>query len=170
MRARLRLALPVLLWLVAAGARGDDDLAARAERTYTIETARSPATLAVGARGSIVLAIRCNEPGVHVQTQAPLKVTATATPGLALTKDRLGWKDAHGPPEALELELAVTASKPGPQEARVRLDFYLCSRSWCVRQEREVVVPVTVETAAASQPAPPRAEPVRPAPAAATGT
>src|SRR5512144_2221028 len=146
MRAPLRLALAAVLGLVAARARGGDELAARAERTYSIDTARSTATLAVGARGSIVLAIRCNEPGVHLQTQAPLKVSASATPGLALSKDRLGWKDAHGPPEATELELAVTAAKPGPQEARVRLDFYLCSRSWCVRQEREVVVPVVVES------------------------
>ena len=169
MRAPLRVALSAVLGLAATSARGDD-LAARAERTYSIETARSTATLAVGARGAVVVVIRCGEPGVHVQTQAPLKVSATATPGLALAKDRLGWKDARGPPEALELELAVTASKPGPQEARVRLDFYLCSKSWCVRQEREVVVPVVVENAGAGQPAPPRAEPARPAPAAATGT
>ncbi|HVI92630.1 MAG TPA: hypothetical protein VM753_01415 [Anaeromyxobacter sp.] len=147
MRPPLRV-IAVLLGVGAAHARGDD-LAARAARSYVLDTARSPTTLQVGERAVLTVAIRC-APGVHVQSQAPLRVQASASPGLLLARDRLGWSDVRGGLDAPELDLPVTAAAPGAHEAQLRLEFFLCSRAWCVRQDRRVVLPVTVADGAAA--------------------
>jgi hypothetical protein len=109
-----------------------------------VDTARSTRALAVGERGVLVVAIRC-EPGVHVQRQAPFRVTVSTSSGLTVTKERLGWPDVHGGPESPEIEVPFTASAPGAQSVRARLEFFVCSREWCVGQEREVELPVEVE-------------------------
>lgn len=140
----MRVAVAVVLALLASLARGDD-LAARAARSYTLAPG-GPGRVAVGARGAVIVAIRC-EPGVHVQRQAPLRATASASPPLAVAKARLGWEDARDAADGrgVELPVSFTASGPGAAEVRVRLDFFVCSREWCVRQEREVAIPVAVE-------------------------
>jgi hypothetical protein len=131
------------LALLVPFARGDD-LAARAARSYALEP-RGPGRVAVGARGSVTVAIRC-EPGVHVQRQAPLRATASAPPPIAVAKARLGWEDARDAADGrgVELPVSFTASGPGAAEVRVRVEFFVCSDAWCVRQDREVVVPVEV--------------------------
>lgn len=138
---RPALALPLLLLAAAAGA---DDLDARAARSYRLE-AGAPLTLAPGEGGTVSVVIRC-EPGVHLQRQAPLRVTARASGGLSLPRSRLGWDDVHGAWDAQEVEVPVSvkAERPGAAEVQLRLDFFVCSEAWCVRQEREVVLPVTV--------------------------
>lgn len=140
---RTALALPLLALALGAPARGDD-LAARAARSYVLAP-RAPATLAVGAPGDVTVAVRC-APGVHLQRQAPLRVAASASSGLALPKPRLGWADAQVIGDAQEVQIAVPLEPKaaGPAEVRLRLDFFVCSKEWCVRQEREVVVPVAV--------------------------
>jgi hypothetical protein len=40
--------------------------------------------------------------------------------------------------------VAFTATAPGPQTATARLEFFVCSAKWCVKQEREVAVHVAV--------------------------
>jgi hypothetical protein len=145
---RTALALPLLALALGAPARGDE-LAARAARAYTL-VPRAPAALAVGAPADVVVVIRC-EPGVHVQRQAPLRATASVSPGLTLGKARLGWSDVRQTGDAQELEVPVSirATAPGPAEVRLRLDFFVCSKEWCVRQERELTVPVVAGDAAA---------------------
>jgi hypothetical protein len=139
----VRPALAVSLLLLAAAARADD-LAARAARSYRLDPG-APLTLAPGEGGAVSVVIRC-EPGVHLQRQAPLRVTAEASGGLALPRSRLGWGDVHGSGDAQEVEVPVSVKgvTPGAAEVRLRLDFFVCSQEWCARQEREVVLPVTV--------------------------
>ena len=138
---------PVLaaLLLLGAPARGDD-LAARAARACPL-VPRAP-TLAVGEGGAVSVAIAC-EPGVHVQRRAPLRVTASASPGLALGRAHLGWDDVRGTRDEPEVRVPVTAAAPGAAEVRLRLEYFACSLAWCVRQERELVVRVAVREAAA---------------------
>lgn len=152
--------LPVLAAVLGGPARGDG-LAARAAAAYALEP-RPPAALAAGERGTVSLTIRC-APGVHVQRQAPLRVTASASPGLALAKSRLGWEDVRGAPDAPEVRVPVAATAPGAGEVRLHLAFFVCSKEWCARQEREVAVPVAAGVAptrdAARSPAPEAAAP-----------
>lgn len=134
----------VVVGLLAAGARAAD-LTERAARSYRVDTSGSTSELALGEGGAVAIAIR-TEAGVHVQSQAPLRVKLSASPGIALTRDRLGWSDASAPPPAQpRFEVEFTATAPGPQAVRARLEFFVCSREWCMKQEREVLVPITVE-------------------------
>lgn len=146
--------LPLLLAL-GAPARGDD-LAARAARSYDVEL-RVPAAVA-GAPGAAAVAIRC-APGVHLQRQAPLRVTASASPGITLGKARFGWGDVQvtGDAQHVEIPVSFTATSPGAAEIRLSLDFFVCSPTWCVQQERDVLVPVAVGAPAAQAVPPPGA-------------
>jgi hypothetical protein len=151
----VRTSTALVLGLLAAGARADD-LDARAARSYAIDVSRSTTAAAVGEHGVLVVAIRC-EPGVHVQPQAPLRMTVSASSGLALEKERLGWPDVRGGTESPEIEVPFTATAPGAQAVRARLEFFVCSKHWCVGQDRDVVLPVAVQGAgsSASEPASP---------------
>jgi hypothetical protein len=140
----VRITVTVILGLLAVRAHADD-LAERAARSYAVDVSGSTTELAVGGRGVLLIAIH-PQPGVHVQSQAPLRLTLSASPGLALARDRLAWPDAVLPnADSPRFEVAFTASAPGPQAARARLEFFVCSSTWCVKQEREVALPVTVE-------------------------
>lgn len=144
--AAVKLAVTAILGLVAAGARAES-LAERAAKSYAIDLSGSTSALAVGGRGALVVVIRF-QPGVHAQAQAPLRATLTASPGVALARDRLGWPDVVGPrSESPRLEVPFTAGAPGPQTVKVRLEFFACSSSWCAKQDREVSLDVVVAKA-----------------------
>lgn len=154
-----RLVVTAVVGLLAVEARASD-LAERAARSYSLDTSGSTTALAPGERGVLVIAVR-PEPGVHVQTQAPLRATISASPGLAPARDRLGWADVVGPRSgAPRLEVAFEATAPGPQSAKVRLEFFVCGSSWCVRQERELVLPVVVARASEARSYAPPSRPV----------
>jgi hypothetical protein len=139
----MRLAVAAAVVLFALAARAVDP-GAEAARSYTIE-ATGPATLKVGAAGTLVLAIK-PVAKTHVHPQAPLKITLTATPGLALAKTALGRKDLPDPKaEAPRFEVPFTAAAAGKQEATAKVDFFICSDQWCVKQVRDVVVAVDVK-------------------------
>ncbi len=136
-------ALALALQAPAARAADPGDEAAR---SYTIE-ATGPATLRPGATGTLVLAIKPTAK-VHVHPQAPLKITLAATPGLTLGKSALGRKDLGDPKaEAPRFEVPVTAaaSAAGRQEATAKVDFFICSDQWCVKQVRDVKVAIDVK-------------------------
>jgi len=139
----MRLAAAAAVALFALAARAADP-GAEAARSYTIE-ATGPATLKVGATGTLVLAIK-PVAKTHVHPQAPLKIALSATPGLALSKTALGRKDMPDPKaEAPRFEVPFTAAAAGKQEATAKVDFFICSDQWCVKQVRDVVVAVDVK-------------------------
>jgi hypothetical protein len=121
------------------------DVGAEAARSYRIETEGSTRELKPGASGVLVLAIVPLEK-THVHPQAPLKIALDATEGLSLGKTQLGHKDAVDPSaEGPRFKVPFTASRAGKQEARAKVDFFICSDQWCVKQTRDVVVPVSVK-------------------------
>ena len=139
-----RTILAVLALTTAALARAQDP-GAEAAKSYRISTAGSTAEVKAGGTGTVILAI---EPvaKVHVHPQAPLKITLESTPGLALAKTQLGHKDAVDPKaEGPRFEVPFTATAAGKQEAKAKLDFFVCSDQWCVKQTQNVVVPVNVK-------------------------
>lgn len=112
-----------------------------------MDTSGSTDALAVGEDGALVLAFRC-APGVHLQRHAPFHGTLLASPGLTLQRDRLSWADATGPredPPSFRAPFRATAQ--GAQRVAARLAFFVCNRTGCARQEREIAVPVEVRAA-----------------------
>ncbi len=143
-----RLALAALLPLAALAippaARAADTAAADAAKSYRIVTDGSTQAVKAGGKGKLVLFI---EPvaRVHVHPQAPLKITLESSEGLKLEKATLGHADAADPKaEAPRFEVPFLAAAAGKQQARAKLDFFICSDQWCVKQVRDVVVPVEV--------------------------
>jgi hypothetical protein len=137
-------ALAALALLAAAATGRAAEPGDEAARSYRVTTEGSTVAVKAGGSGRIVIAV---EPlaRVHVDPRAPLKVTLTATEGLRLEKEKLGQKDAVDPKaEMPRFEVPFLAREKGTQEARAKLDFFLCSDQWCVKQTREVSVAVDV--------------------------
>jgi len=142
---RALLASLLLSAAALAGGAGAAEPGGEAARSYRIETEGTTRQLASGAAGKLVLAIVPLN-GTHVHPQAPLKIALSGTPGLKLSRDVLGHKDAVDPKaEGPRFEVPFTASEPGAQEARARVDFFICSDQWCVKQSRDVTVAVDVK-------------------------
>ncbi len=120
------------------------DPAAEAARSYRVDTAGSTTDVKAGGKGLLVLAI-VPVGKVHVHPQAPLKIGLDAK-GLQLEKTALGHKDAVDPrAEGPRFEVPFVATQAGKQEARAKLDFFVCSDQWCVKQTRDVTLTVNVK-------------------------
>lgn len=122
-----------------------DEAAAEAARSYRIETEGTTRNVKAGAGGVLVITIVPLN-GTHVHPQAPLKIALQATPGLSLSRSQLGHKDAVQPKaEGPRFEVPFTAARAGKEEARARVDFFICSDKWCVKQTRDLSLPVEVK-------------------------
>ncbi len=130
--------------LAAATLARAADPAAEAAQSYRIDTAGSTTELKAGGKGTLVLAI-VPVAKVHVHPQAPLKISLESK-GLQLEKTELGHKDAVDPSaEGPRFVVPFAATERGKQEARAKLDFFICSDQWCVKQVKDVVLPVVVK-------------------------
>ncbi len=136
-------ALALALALLAPVARADP--AAEAASSYRLETTGTTRELKAGEKGTLVLSI-VPVGKVHVHPQAPLKIALSATPGLKLEKTSLGKADPVDPAaEGRRFEVPFLAQAAGAQEARAKVDFFICSDQWCVKQVKDVVVGVSVK-------------------------
>jgi hypothetical protein len=119
------------------------DPAADVASTYTVRASAEPAALQAGASGKLRFAI---EPrgAVHVDPKAPLKVTLSPSPGLTVGKAQLGRADATAAGQGVAFETPFTAAAAGKQEVKVKLDFFVCTDQWCVKQVRQLAVAVDV--------------------------
>jgi hypothetical protein len=134
--------LAALALLALAPLAGAAEPGADAAKTYRIETAGTTEKLGVGKPGLLVLSIVPVEK-VHVDPRAPLKISLDATPGLKLSKTTLGKTDPVDPKaEGRRFEVPFVAEAAGKHEARAKLDFFVCSDQWCVKQVRDVTVAV----------------------------
>ncbi len=116
--------------------------AADAAKTYRLDTAGTTQEVQVGKPGLLVLSIVPIEK-VHVDPRAPLKIALEGTPGLKLSKTSLGKTDPVDPKaEGRRFEVPFVAEAKGKHEARAKLDFFVCSDQWCVKQVRDVRVAI----------------------------
>jgi hypothetical protein len=137
-----RLAIALALGFAASAAAVEENPGADA---YAVDTSQSTGTVAVGQKGKLSLAILPKAPW-HVDPRAPLSIQLEAPAGLELARARLGRKDALEPQaEVPRFEVPFTASKPGRQEARAHVKFFLCRDTICAQQTRTVAVAVTVK-------------------------
>ena len=135
--------LALALVLLAPAARAADP-SAEAARSYRLETTGTTQALKAGEKGTLVLSIVPLQK-VHVHPQAPLKITLEATPGLKLAKTSLGKADPVDPKaDGRRFEVPFVAQAAGKQEARAKVDFFICSDQWCVKQVKDVSVAVDV--------------------------
>ncbi len=138
--------LPRLLTVTAALALAPLALAAEpgdeAARSYRIETSGTTEKIGVGKSGLLVLSIVPVEK-VHVDPRAPLKITLEGTPGLTLSKTSLGKADPVDPKASgRRFEVPFVAETAGKHQAKAKLDFFVCSDQWCVKQVRDVTVAI----------------------------
>ena len=120
------------------------DPAADAAKSYRIETTGTTQQLKAGEKGTFVISIVPLEK-VHVHPQAPLKIALEATPGLKLEKTTLGKADPVDPKaDGRRFEVPFVAEAAGKQEARAKVDFFICSDQWCVKQVKDVTAAVDV--------------------------
>jgi hypothetical protein len=64
---------------------------------------------------------------------------------LTLQKAQLGRADSTPAGQGLTFAAPFTATAAGKQEIKAKLDFYLCTEQWCVKQLRDVSVVVDVK-------------------------
>ena len=141
----MRLAIAALAVALAAGASRAADAGEEAARSYRLETAGTTQSLKVGQKGKLVLSIEPLQPKVHIHPQAPLKIRLSSSAGLKLDKAELVHRDAADPKaDGRRFEVPFAAAAAGKQEARADLDFFICSDTWCVKQVRQVTIPVDV--------------------------
>lgn len=132
-----RTLIATLAALAAAAALAKDP-AAEAAASYRLETAGTTSSVAAGGKGTFVLSI-VPVGDVHVHPQAPLKIALESTPGLVLEKTTLGKADPVDPKaDGRRFEVPFVARTAGRQEAKAKLDFFICSDRWCVKQVREI--------------------------------
>jgi hypothetical protein len=138
---RTALVLAALVALAASPVRADK-AAEEAARAYRIE---APAVTAkAGAEAKLVISI-VPVGKTHVHPQAPLRITLAPPAAIALSKTSLGHKDAVDPKaDGPRFEVPFTASAKGAHEVKAKVDFFICSDAWCVKQVKDVVVPVSV--------------------------
>ncbi len=128
--------------LAAASLARAEAGAADAAKTYRLDTAGTTQEVQVGKPGLLVLSIVPIEK-VHVDPRAPLKIALEGTPGLKLSKTSLGKTDPVDPKaEGRRFEVPFVAEAKGKHEARAKLDFFVCSDQWCVKQVRDVTVAI----------------------------
>ena len=143
--AALRTVLAAAALLGARAAVAAPDPSAEAARSYTLTATATPQALKAGGAGTLAIVIT-PQGKTHVHPQAPLKVTLSSSPGLALAKEKLGRADvADAKAEAASFAVPFTATAAGKQEARAKVDFFICSDQWCVKQVRELTVEVDVK-------------------------
>ena len=120
------------------------DPAAEAASSYRIDTTGTTSQVAVNGPGKLVLAIVPAEK-IHVHPEAPLRIVLDAR-GLELAKRTLGHKDAVDPrAEGPRFEVPFVAPAAGAHEVSAKLQFFVCSDQWCVKQARDVTVAVTAK-------------------------
>lgn len=137
-------ALLVTALAATSTARGAEP-AAEAAASYRLETTGTTSPVSVGAKGTFVISIVPLDK-VHVHPQAPLKIALESSPGLKLEKSSLGKADPVDPKaDGRRFEVPFLAASRGPQEARAKVDFFICSDRWCVKQVREITAAVDVK-------------------------
>ena len=118
------------------------DPSADAAQSYRLETAGTTEQVEVGKPGKLVLSI-VPVGKVHVDPRAPLKIALEASAGLNLSKTSLGKGDPVDPKaDGRRFEVPFVAQKAGKHEARAKLEFFVCSDRWCVKQARDVTVAI----------------------------
>ena len=127
-------------------------LAAEVDPTtlYRVTTDGTSAKVPAGKKGTLVLEIQSLK-GAHVSDEAPLRIQLSGTGTVSPDKTQLVYGDSVRKPSAsvkypdprFEVPLAVQGKGAGTVEAK--MTFFVCTEQLCLRQQKTLSVPVTVE-------------------------
>jgi len=127
-------------------------LAAEVDPTtlYRVTTDGTSAKVPAGKKGTLVLEIQSLK-GAHVSDEAPLRIQLSGTGAVSPEKTQLVYGDSVRKPSAsvkypdprFEVPLAVQGKGAGTVEAK--MTFFVCTEQLCLRQQKTLSVPVTVE-------------------------
>jgi len=127
-------------------------LAAEVDPTtlYRVTTDGTSAKVPAGKKGTLVLEIQSLK-GAHVSDEAPLRIQLSGTGTVSPEKTQLVYGDSVRKPSAsvkypdprFEVPLAVQGKGAGTVEAK--MTFFVCTEQLCLRQQKTLSVPVTVE-------------------------
>ncbi len=117
---------------------------------YRLTTEGTTAKVPAGKKGTLVLEIQSLK-GAHVSDEAPLRIQLSGTGSVAPEKTQLVYADSVRKPSAgvkypdprFEVPLAAQGKGPGTVEAK--MTFFVCTDQACLRQQKTLSVPVTVE-------------------------
>ena len=134
----------VLLASLALGAEVDPTT------LYRITTEGTTAKVAPGQKGTLVLEIQSLK-GAHVSDEAPLRIQLSGTGTVAPEKTQLLYGDSVRKPSASlkypdpRFEVPLVAQDKGPGTVEAKMTFFVCTEQLCLRQQKTLSVPVTVE-------------------------
>jgi len=127
-------------------------LAAEVDPTtlYRVTTDGTSAKVPAWKKGTLVLEIQSLK-GAHVSDEAPLRIQLSGTGTVSPEKTQLVYGDSVRKPSAsvkypdprFEVPLAVQGKGAGTVEAK--MTFFVCTEQLCLRQQKTLSVPVTVE-------------------------
>ena len=117
---------------------------------YKITTDGTSAKVPAGKKGTLVLEIQSLK-GAHVSDEAQLKIQLSGTGTVSPEKAQLVYADSLRKPSAsvkypdprFEVPFATQGKGPGTVEAK--MVFFVCTDQACLRQQKTLSVPVTVE-------------------------
>ena len=117
---------------------------------YEVSTEGSTQHLAAGERGKLVISIRALA-GAHVSDEAPLRIELSSKES-KLEKQKLTLADSLNkrPEGATEypdprFEVGFTPSAQGKTSIEGKLTFFICTEKLCLRQTKQLSVPVEVK-------------------------
>jgi hypothetical protein len=127
-------------------------LAAEVDPTtlYRVTTEGTTAKVAPGKKGTLVLEIQSLK-GAHVSDEAPLRIQLTGSGAVAPEKTQLVYADSVRKPSASvkypdpRFEVPLAAQGKGPGTVEAKMVFFVCTEQLCLRQQKTLLVPVTVE-------------------------
>lgn len=127
-------------------------LAAEVDPTtlYRVTTEGTTAKVAPGKKGTLILEIQSLR-GAHVSDEAPLRIQLSGTGAVTPEKTQLVYGDSvRKPTPAVKypdprFEVPFAAQGKGPGTVEARMTFFVCTEQLCLRQQKTLSVPVTVE-------------------------
>ncbi len=117
---------------------------------YRVTTEGTTAKLAPGKKGTLVLEIQSLK-GAHVSDEAPLRIQLSGSGAVAPEKTQLLYADSVRKPSASvkypdpRFEVPLAAQGKGPGAVEAKMVFFVCTAEACLRQQKTLSVPVTVE-------------------------
>ncbi len=137
--------LPALLFASLA-------LAAEVDPTtlYKLSTEGTTAKVAPGKKGTLVLEIQSLK-GAHVSDEAPLRIQLSGTGAVVPEKTQLVYGDSvrKASPSVKypdpRFEVPFVAQGKGAGAVEAKMTFFVCTEQLCLRQQKTLSVPVTVE-------------------------
>ena len=127
-------------------------LAAEVDPTtlYKITTDGTSAKVPSGKKGTLVLEIQSLK-GAHVSDEAPLRIQLSGTGVVTPEKTQLVYGDSVRKPSASvkypdpRFEVPIATQGKGAGTVEAKMVFFVCTDQLCLRQQKTLSVPVTVE-------------------------